>query len=481
MDISRHKIKLALGLVLLSLIFVCLRLKALNHLLMWDEARNIISLRAFLSNTKSDPFYWNYFFHPPLYMVFAGMLAPFKAGLAMRLELLSLLFSYATLFFVYLLSAKIGGWRYALLSGLFLSVMPASIAYDTWIKRDGLAAALGYLAVFLLVKRRFFWCAVALSFSLLTKESALFFLFAIAVTLLIFKEKELLKKSLVFCGVSFVLSGWWYLFFSAMPREVLGWYLLATKATLVWANSPLYYFKRLLPDMGLPALLFFITGVSYFAHLAFRKRQYKWLVPIVIILCVYIPSSFIVTAKAPWLCLAAVPALAMTAGGGALFLVKQAGRSKPILAVLAAFLIILAGFGGFFFSYDKYYQESYPNGWNGANSSRALAFYLNEHMKDGERLMTTQFSYWGLPECTMCPVFLYYWKGGEVYVIDGKDKTYEVMREVSDKKISWLAVIDSSNERYNFHGLVKGLSDSTLGTPSLAGQAYVWKTDSLWE
>ena len=478
MDISRNKTKLILGFSLLTLIFVCLRLKTLNHLLMWDEARNIISLRAFLSNAKADPFYWNYFFHPPLYMIFAGMLSPFKAGLAGRLELLSLLFSYAILLVIYLLSARMGGWKYALLSGLFLSVMPASIAYDTWIKRDGLAAALGYLSILLLVKRKFFWCAVALSLSMLTKESALFFLFAAIGILFISKEKIALKKAFILCGTVFILSGWWYLAFSTMPRVGFGLYFSRGWAALAWANSPLYYFKRLLPDMGFPTLLFFIIGIFYFLYLAFRKKQYKWFVPLAIISCVYIPASFIITAKTPWLCLSALPALAMVAGGGALFLLKRVKKAKFALAILTAFFIISAGLGGFFFSYDKYHLNSYPDGWAGASSSRELAFYLNGHMKDGERLMVTQFSYWGLPSCPMCPVFLYYWKGGAVYVIDGKDSAEEVMREITDKKISWLAVNDSSDERYNFHDLVKGLLTSSLGKPTLAGQAYVWKTDA---
>ena len=478
MHIPRNKTKLILGFVFVSIIFICLRLKTLNHLLMWDEARNIISLRAFLSNNAADPFYWNYFFHPPLYMTFAGLLSPFKAGLDIRLELLSLLFSYLILLIIYLLSAKIAGWRYAFFSGLFLSLMPVSIAYDTWIRRDGLASALGYLAIFLLLKKRFFWCAVALSFSLLAKESALFFILAVIPILFALREREIIKKAAIIYGTVFILTSWWYLCFSSMPKFLFDIYLSITKNAAVWANSPLYYFKKLLPDMGIPMLALFIIGMCHSFYSIFRKKQYKWSLPLVIASCVYIPGSFIIACKTPWLCLSAVPALAMIAGGGALFLLKRAKKSKLALS-LFAILTIFSLFTGLFFSYDKYHMTTYPNGWSGANSSRELALYLNKRVEDGEKLMITQFSYWGKPLCQMCPVFLYYWSGKPVYIIDGNDSAEEIMKAIINNRISWLTVIDSSNKQLNFHALVRGITDSTLGNPIIIGPSYIWKTNSI--
>ncbi|MBU0881688.1 MAG: hypothetical protein KKE81_05770, partial [Candidatus Omnitrophica bacterium] len=60
MNISRNSKKLWVGFLIISVVFILLRLKTLNHLLMWDEAWNILSLRAFLSSAKADPFYWGY-------------------------------------------------------------------------------------------------------------------------------------------------------------------------------------------------------------------------------------------------------------------------------------------------------------------------------------------------------------------------------------------------------------------------------------
>lgn len=479
MRIPCNKTKFILGLVLISLVFIILRLKTLNHLLIYDEARNIISLRAFFSNNAADPFYRNYFFHPPLYTAFAGILSPFKTGIDLRLESLSLTFSYLTLLIIYVLSARLGGWKYAFFSGLFLSLMPVSIACDSWIKRDCLASALGYLAILLLFKRKFLWCAVALSLSLLAKENALFFIMAAAIGLFALKEKKILNKIAIIFGIIFMLTSWWYIFFSSMPKYIFDIYLSAGKNMSTWANSPLYYCGKLLPDLGLPILAFFIIGFGYILYLVFQKKQYRRSLPLIVVLCVYVTSSLIIACKTPWLSLSAAPALAMVAGAGALFLLKFTKKYRS-LSVILALLLVLSIVGGFSFSYTKYHMTTYPNGWSGANYSRELALYLNKVTKNNERLMITQFSYWGMPPCLACPIFLYYLDGRAVYFIDGHDSVKEVMDEIVYNKVSWLAVIDSPNTQFNFHALSRGLEDSILGKPVSVGYSRVWKTDALW-
>ncbi len=475
MDISRNNKKLWAGFLIVSVLFILLRLKTLNHLLMWDEAWNILSLRAFLSNAKADPFYWGYFFHPPLYMTFAKFLAPFQAGFDVRLEALSLLFSYAALLGAYLLSARIGGWRYAFLSGLLLSLMPASIGYDTWIKRDGLASALCYLSVLLLLKRRFFWCAVTLSFALLSKESAIFFILAVWPILYVLKEKDTIKKILAMGATIFVMTSWWYIFFSSLTNTVFKIYFKPSDYYALWISPPSYYLRKLLPDMGIAALFFFIIGICYFSYLILCKRQLKWSIPLIIVLAVYIPSSLFITARAPWLCLSARPALAMTAAGGVLLLIKLAKRSKLLLAVLLT-ASLFAVHTGLSFSYQQYHMETCPNGWPGAASSKALACYLNERMKDGDRLMITEFAYWSMP---VCAVFYYYWKGCPVLVIKGEQKPENVIKEITMNKISWFVIVDSPHPTLNFHPLVEDMKKTILGTPVTVGWAYVWDTRAL--
>ncbi|MCX5678346.1 MAG: hypothetical protein NTY76_04485 [Candidatus Omnitrophica bacterium] len=476
MGIPSNKKKLLIGFVLISAIFLFLRLKTLGHLLMWDEAWNILSLRAFLSNAKADPFYWGYFFHPPFYMTFARFFAPFQAGFDIRLESLSLVFSYATLLVTYLLSARIGGWKYAWMSGLLLSLMPASIGYDTWIKRDGLASVLCYLAILLLLKRKFFWCAIALSFALLSKESALFFIVAVVPILFLLKERITIKKITVMCATIFILTSWWYILFSSLTKTVFKIYFQATDYYTLWANSPIYYFKKLLPDLGAAMLLFFIIGAFYILYLIFHNKQFRWGIPLIIVAAVYIPSSFFITAKAPWLCLSARPALAMAAGAGMLLLIKMTKRSRLILAILIlSFMYTL--YTGLAFSYPQYHMETHPNGWPGADASKKLACYLNEHMKDDDRLMITEFAYWSMP---VCAVFLYYWKGCPIEIIKGEQKAENVIKEIAMNKISWFVIADSPHPTLNFHPLVKDASNSVLGKPVPVGWSYVWNTKKLW-
>jgi len=476
MNISRNKKKLWIGFIFISIVFVFLRLKTLPHLLMWDEAWNILSLRAFLSNAKADPFYWGYFFHPPLYMFFAQLFAPFQAGFDVRLEVLSLSFSYAALLTTYLLSARLGGWRYAWLSGILLSLMPVSIGYDTWIKRDGLASALCYLSMLLLLRRQLFWCAVALSFSLLSKESAIFFIFAVIPMLFLLKEKTVIKKIVVMYATVLIVTSWWYIFFSTLTKTAVKIFIQAAGHNAIWIKSPFYYFGKLLPDMGIAILFFFIIGICYLSYLAVRKKQPRWGVPLIIVLSIYIPSSFFIAGKSPWLCLSARPALAMVAGGGALLLIKMVKKLK--LLVLVLFISFLCAiYTGFTFSYPRYHMATYPNGWPGANSSKALAFYLNENMQDDDRLMITEFAYW---KTSVCAVFYYYWKKHPVLIINGRQKAENVIKEIINNKISWFVIADSPDQQFNFHPLVNNIKNSVLGKPYTVGWSYVWNTRALW-
>ncbi|MGB2879044.1 MAG: hypothetical protein WBD24_02580 [Candidatus Omnitrophota bacterium] len=490
MRLPGRKLYLAGGFVFLSVLFLYLRLKNIGHLLMWDEAWNILSLRAFLLNAAGDPFYWFYRFHPPLYMTFAGLLFPFRDGFAIRLELLSLFFAYGTFLAMYLLSARIGGWRYAWFSGLFLSVMPGAIGFDTWIKRDSLASFLGYLALLVLVRKRFFWCGVLLGLSMLSKESGIFFLLSALFLILVFREKKSFLRIAVLCLTVFVVSSWWYIFYSEMTTHGPAFFFSKGEYSMLWAHSSMYYLKKLLPDMGIGILFFLIIGAFYLLYLVFRERAIEWSVPVIVVLCVYLPVSFLFTLKAPWLSYPAFPALAMAAGGGALYVFKRSVKSKLLLPVLFLALF-LAVFTGLAFSYQKYFMKTYPNGWPGAYSSRELAQYLNGRMKDKDRLMITRFTYWEMPTC---PVFLYYWKPHEILILPtgdrlsaealakaGRPTTDEIMENIRKHKISWFVVVGSPDPKKDPVKLVGELKETPLKDPEIVGWSYVWNTEKLWQ
>jgi hypothetical protein len=288
----------------------------------------------------------------------------------------------------------------------------------------------------------------------------------------LFDEKQKLKIISTFLLAAFLLTAWWYIPLSNLTGEVLQYYFSGAVYGDTWANPPLYYVKKLIPDLGTPVLAFCVIGLFYSIYRAFVKKEAKWSVPLVVAFCVYIPISLVFATKTPWLSMSAVPALAMIAGAGALYLLERSNRIKtffPVFCVLIASAVI----GGMAFSYQDYHMETYPNGWPGARSSRELAEYLNAGMKDDDRLMITEFAYWRMP---LCPVFIYYWKPHEIMIVRNVSSPEKIIEEMRKYGISWFVVADSPDPKYNYHDLVAAMKRSLRKDPVRVGWSYVWET-----
>jgi len=477
MRYSPAKKKFLAGLVVLSVLFILIRLRFIGHLLMWDEAWNILSLRAFILNAAADPFYWFYYYHPPLYMALGGLLAPFEQGLDIRLEVLSLAFSYGTFLVVYVMSARIGSWRLAWLSGLFSALLPAQLAYDTWIKRDPAAVFFGFLGLLLLYSRKFAWCAVALGLSLLGKENGVFFAAAALVMIPLLKVRRPLVKITYMALIIFALSSWWYLLFSEMTTHGSRFFAGGTSYIAAWGAGPLFYVKKLLPDLGGPGLVLFLFGLYFILNKTFSGKQPRWFFPAAVFFSVYIPISLVFALKPPWLSIPAMPAAAMIIGAGAFYLLRW---SRKIKTLYAAVIPLAAGavLSGFLFSYGGYHMATNPRGWPGALSSRTLAQYLNERMDENDRLMITGFEYWRMPTC---PVFLYYWEPHPVKTISSGEKASDVIKEIRAKNISWFVVVGTPEPRpgSKFMKLARGFRDKTGAEPETVAWSYVWNTEKL--
>jgi 4-amino-4-deoxy-L-arabinose transferase-like glycosyltransferase len=475
MCLSKEKINLLIGLAVLTVSFALIRLKTLGHLLMWDEAWNILSLRAFIAEAVRDPFYWYYRFHPPLYMFFAKFLNPFGDNFAVRAEALSLVFSYGTFITVYFLSYRIGGWRYAWLSGLILCFMPISIGYDSWVKRDSLAMFMGYLSLLLVVDKRFLLSAIALGLSFLSKESALFFSLPVAFMIFTTGGKKKTRIFVMFLLIIALMTAWWYIPLSNLTKNVNAFYLSEDYYGKIWLHSPLYYIKKLVPDIGIGGILLFIVGLIFLPYFSRIKRRAEISLPVIIFFCVYVPISLVIATKTPWLSYSAAPALAMIAGGGALFIFGRTYFSRIMRSLLFLILAFIV-FTGVTFSYPVYHMKTYPNGWPGAQSSWKLAEYLNEHMKDDDRLMITDFAYWRMPTC---PVFIYYWKPHEIMIIKGTQTAATILKRMKKHKISWFVVADSPDPAYNYHALVKKMEVLLPNKPTPVGWSYVWNVSNI--
>ncbi|MBD3426787.1 MAG: hypothetical protein GF409_06110 [Candidatus Omnitrophica bacterium] len=474
MGIPTEKKRLFTALFLLSAVFLLVRIRTIGHLLMWDEAWNILSLRAFLAGAAKDPFYWYYGFHPPLYMFFAKFLAPFAEGFALRAESLSLLFSYGSFLAVFFLSRRIGGLKYAVLTGIFLCFMPSSIGYDTWIKRDALAVFTGYLSLLLILDRRFLLSAMVLGLSFLSKESALFFCLPAAFLIFTVSGGRKMRIFFMFALVVLAISAWWYLFFSNLFGDVSAFYFSGEYYGKIWSRPAWYYLEKLVTDLGAGGVFFFLPGILILPYFSYIKRKAEIALPVVVILCVYIPISLLARTKTPWLSYSALPALAMTAGGGALFLFGRSHFSRLLRTILYLMLGLVV-FTGSTFSYRQYHKSTYPNGWPGASSSRDLALYLNRHMDSNDRLMITDFAYWKMP---ICPIFVYYWRQHPVMFIKGTESPSEILRTIKEHRISWFVVCDSPDKAYNHKALVEKMRLLLPGGPVRVGWSYVWDLSS---
>ena len=474
MSIKKRKHYISItGFLLLSALFFYFRLKQIDHPLVWDEAWNILSLRDYLSGSENSSFYWYYFFHPPLYMLFAKHLFPFIDNFAIRIASLSLFFSYITFSIVYIFAQKLGGLKYSWASCFFLSTLPSSIGYDTWIKRDCLAICFGYAALLTIYKRKYIPTAFLLGLSLLSKETGLFFILSCFLIFICSKEKHKIRVTIVTFFIVLLLNFWWYIHLSTFTGKLFSYYFSQNTTTSIALSSDiLYYFKILLINCGLVPLFFFSIGLLYSLYLVFIKKQRRWIFPLSIVGCIYLPLSFIITSKAPWQTIAAIPAIAMITASGLLFTLKTF-KKKKLFKLCIFSLLFLPLFSGINYSYETFQSSSYPTGWPGSNVSRNLALYLNKNMTPSDKLLISDFAYWNE---NICPIFLYYCKGQDVILLQEKDlnNTAFIDESINKLGISWLVIPFSPDKDIKRHTAAREISKKIKKEPLRLGWTYIW-------
>lgn len=469
-DLQRHYGTIIF--LLLSCLFVLLRYRHIGHILMWDEAWNIMSLRTYLAGRTDSPYLWYYFFHPPLYMVFARMLFPLAEGFAERLCGLSLVFSYMTFVAVYLLAREIADRTYARLSVFLLSVIPASIAYDTWIKRDTLASFFGYLSLYFLYRKKHVWSALLLGLSLLSKETGLFFCTAYFLLVLVSGEKSRFRNIVRTSVIIFIMTAWWYGPLSTFTEKIFSFYFSsATRSSLHTGNSFLYYSRKSLYDLGIPVLLLTLSGVIWTAYKWIFKKEKKWLYILSVPAIVYTLLSFVISSKAPWQVITALPGAAMLAGAGLYFLITFPAH-RYLLRPLAGIMTVLCLFQATTFSYEVFHKKTYPNGWPGAMASYKLAEYLNSAAETGARVLIPGFAYWKRPTC---PVFTYYLKDRQIVITDSNFKSEALSPLIEQYDVSWIALPYDPDRMYTTGMKVREINRLTGKEPVKAGWSFVWE------
>lgn len=403
----------AYGLLLAAsvLLFILLRLRWSGHLLMWDEAMNLLSIRAFAAGGHDgySSWFWRY---PPLYNLLIVLVQPLTEGFITRAEWMTLFVQVCGLLALAAVNRRAYGPIVALASCFALAVMPGSIFYGLWIKQDHLSATTGLLALWLCGKQRWGLTGLALGVALLSKQFAAFY--AIAIALELTRERKWMPLVIV-AAISALASLWWYVLFSTSGQLFLQFATTGTAAASdLWIRPWHYYGGVLWRDAGPLGLALAAAGL--FA-LATRRHASLWPGTL------FLPALLVLSlspGKTPWYLLTFYPAVASLQGLAAdriwaWIRPRLATRRIPAtgLAVGAAALI---AFPVFRHDYDKHMQAREFGMWDASYTSREAAEALNIRVREGENVLVSTMYYYGESIQSPCPIFVIYLKDMPVLV-----------------------------------------------------------------
>lgn len=488
-------------LILSVLLFVMLRAHWTGHLLMWDEAMTLCTVRSFASagtDTFSD-WFWR---HPPLHTMLLLLLAPLRNGFAERAEMLSIGFGVINLLALFALNRRVFGTTAGLWSAFFLAVLPGSVFFDVWIKQDVSVASFGLIGLWLLCSRRTLPAAVCLGLSLLCKETGVFYAFA-AILLWLGRAcgKRSLKDFLVLTIVPAVTCGWWYLI--VLPRvapkgRATEHLHFASGSQLGWVSDWSYYFTKLPLELGWLGIALAVVGTCVLAWRLCKPNQEArmsalWplalLVPPLVVLSA-IPS------KVPWIVISLLPAWASLQAAGAMAIMAAVNRigdrflrsssQRNTAAAMATSILVVVVLCATVFlvvrrDYESVLKRIDEGQWSGASFSREAAEAMNDHCKDGERALIESFHYWReLPPGHPCPVFAcYFQRKVDVLIRSHETPFSELAADIAKYHLDWaLLSPDPGPHEYNvFSGF-----EQTLGlTPLPMRKARLYHTASMYK
>lgn len=255
-----------------------LRLISLDQSLWLDEAINVLATQNFsLLGIITD--YAKADFHPPLFFIIIWIWSKVFGISEIAVRIPSVIFGVLTIYMVYLIAQRLHSKTLALLTALLLAVNPLHIYYSQEARMYALTTLAVSLNFFLLIKlvkgEKFNLIFLIISNILvLASDYVAYFIFpSQLIFLLLFKQKEFIKKWLLALSIAVFLGIWWIpIFLSQLDVGSVATQRLPAWKFIVGAfdpkTVPLTFIKFIIgrishPDKLIYALMLFPVSILF--------------------------------------------------------------------------------------------------------------------------------------------------------------------------------------------------------------------------
>jgi 4-amino-4-deoxy-L-arabinose transferase-like glycosyltransferase len=439
----------------LFLLYITPRFFQTGHVLAWDEAWNLCALRSLAEgNSIFSLQYWR---HPPIYMELGRLLQPLLPGFAERLEILSIILSGAAMLVTVYLVKGILGKRTAVYSGIVWALMPGAVFFETWIKRDPVVALFGMLAWLLLFQNKYLAAGLILGLAFLGKETAVFYVPALALTVLAFR---LLKARLALFWLAvgpLIVAGWWFIFMARGGAGFVSFFLGKSLEGRSFSQPGWYYLNKLALYLGRPGLILFLIGLCSAMISCRRSKEkgnngYMQTMPLLLLFPALAVISLSV-GKPAWMLIPLTPALAILCGQGW----RRISGFMPVpLSHVLLVLVMTVALSGF--HYNRYFKAMSPKQFEHVKISLTTAAMINDNVKDNERLLILPMLYRDGPRM-LDPIMYWELRSGMkiIRTLDMEIDYQKLITFIERKKIDWILMspVDGSDQQDVFNELVE--------------------------